>query len=317
MYDVTALGELLIDFTCVHNDKEGYPTMAAHPGGGPLNLLAALSKLGAKTALIAKVGEDAFGSLLRKTLKELGIDDKGVITDRSVFTTLAFVTLDETGDRGFSFARKPGSDTCLRYEEMDVSCIDAARAFHFSSLSLTHEPARTATQKAVAYAARRGKLIHFDPNLREPLWEDLEEAKNQILWGLQMADVVKISREEAEFLFGLSPKASAAHILEAYFPRLVFVTCGKDGVYYANRRCSGHTPGLSGIRTVDTTGAGDIFGGSALWQLLERDKAPEDLDREDLERITAFACAAAGLSTTLPGGAGSVPDRERIESCLR
>ena len=316
MYDVTALGELLIDFTCESTDSLGYPTMAAHPGGGPPNFLAALSKFGAKTALIAKVGADAFGNLLKKTLTQLGIDDGAVVSDDSVFTTLAFVTLDETGDREFSFARKPGSDTRLYFADVDLSYIDNAKAFHFSTLSLTHEPSRQTTYQVVDYAREKGKLIHFDPNLRKPLWDSLEDAKAQMLWGLSKADVVKISDEEAAFLFGLAPEESASYIL-AHFPvKLVFVTCGPNGVFFANAAGKGHTPALSGISVVDTTGAGDIFGGSTLWQLLQSEQDPSALTVEALSKITRFSCAAAGLSTTKQGGANSVPALEEVLAIL-
>ena len=179
--DVVALGELLIDFACVSTDAEGYPTMAAHPGGAPANFLAALAKFGAKTALLGKIGTDAFGKLLTGTLDAAGIETRGIIATDDVFTTLAFVTFDETGNREFSFSRKPGADTCLTFEELDLSLIDEAKVFHFGTLSLTDEPARTTTQKAVAYAKAAGKLITYDPNLRKPLWKSLDAAKEQIL----------------------------------------------------------------------------------------------------------------------------------------
>ena len=308
MIDVVALGELLIDFTCVGTDSDGYPTMAAHPGGAPANFLAALSRFGAKTALIGKVGNDAFGKQLITTLAQNGIGTRGLISADDVFTTLAFVTLDETGDRAFSFARKPGADTCLGTEEVDFSLIDEAKVFHFGTLSLTHEPSRSATCAAVTYARSAGKLITYDPNLRKPLWDDLEEAREQMLWGLQQADVVKISDEEVEFLFDMKPEEGAAYILETFGVRLVFVTCGSKGCYFRNRMAAGHVPALEGIRVLDTTGAGDIFGGSALWKLLQLDVPVEDCTEAQLREVTAFACAAAGLSTTKPGGISSVPD---------
>ena len=310
--DVVAIGELLIDFTFKSADKDGYPTMEAHPGGAPANFLAALNQYGYKTAMLGKVGNDTFGKLLLGTLEKAGIETKGMIVSGDVFTTLAFVTLDEQGDREFSFARKPGADTQIRFEELDLSIVDEAKVLHFGTLSLTDEPARTATYKLVEYAKNRGKLITYDPNLRKPLWKSMEEAKEQLLWGLQYADVVKISDEEVEFLFGLDPKAGAAHILENYPVKLVFVTCGADGCVFRNKTCSGHVPGLSGISVVDTTGAGDIFGGSAVSQLLKYEKAPEALNEEELRQIVRFACTAAGLSTTKPGGISSVPALETV-----
>ena len=312
MTDVVALGELLIDFTCVSADADGYPTMAAHPGGAPANFLAALAKFGARTALLGKVGTDAFGKLLTGTLEAAGIETRGLVAAEDVFTTLAFVTLDDTGNREFSFARKPGADTCLSFGEIDLSLIDEAKVFHFGTLSLTDEPARSATCEAVAYAKSRGKLITYDPNLRKPLWKDPEQAKEQLLWGLSQADVVKISDEEVEFLFGLGAEAGARHILEHYGVKLVFVTCGADGCFFKNAVAEGHVPSLSGIEVIDTTGAGDIFGGSAVWKLLQLDKAPETLSGEELREIVTFACTAAGLSTTRPGGISSVPECKEV-----
>ena len=310
--DVVALGELLIDFTCVETDNDGYPTMAAHPGGAPANFLAALSKFGAKTALLGKVGNDTFGKLLTGTLQNAGICTDGLVMADDVFTTLAFVTLDETGNREFAFSRKPGADTCLTFEEVDLSLIDKAKVFHFGTLSLTDEPARTATQKAVAYAKAQGKLITYDPNLRKPLWKDPAVCKEQLLWGLTQADVVKISDEEVEYLFGLGVEDGADHILANYPVKLVFVTCGKDGCYFKNAVASGHVPSLSGITVKDTTGAGDIFGGSVVWQLLQLGKAPQTLSAEELTKAVTFACTAAGLSTTKSGGISSVPEYEEV-----
>lgn len=313
MIDVVALGELLIDFTCVSTDADGYPTMAAHPGGAPANFLAALSKFGAKTALLGKVGTDAFGKMLTSTLKQAGIETRGLAAADDVFTTLAFVTLDETGNRAFSFSRKPGADTCLTFDELDLSLIDEAKVFHFGTLSLTDEPARTTTQKAVAYARSKGKLITYDPNLRKPLWKSLDTAKEQLIWGLGQADVVKISDEEVEFLFGLGVQDGASYILGT-FPnvKLVFVTCGPDGCWFQNSVACGHVGSLRDIHVVDTTGAGDIFGGSAVYQLLQTGKAPETLNEQELRNVVSFACTSAGLSTTKPGGISSVPERQDV-----
>ena len=316
MYDVIALGELLIDFTCKSTDADGYPTMEAHPGGAPANFLAALAKYGFRTAMLGKVGNDAFGKLLLTTLKNAGIDTDGMIVDESVFTTLAFVTLDETGDREFSFARKPGADTQLRFEELDLSLLDKAKVLHFGTLSLTGEPARSTTYQVVEYAKSKGKLITFDPNLRKPLWDCLSNAKEQMLWGLKQADVVKISDEEVDFLFGLTPQEGAAYILKEFGVKLVFVTCGADGCYFSNGSASGHVPGLSNIQVKDTTGAGDIFGGSVVSRLLALGEAPENLNEEQLRNAVRFACTAAGLSTTRPGGISSVPALKEVQKLL-
>ena len=316
MYDVVAMGELLIDFTCVRKDGEGYPTMAAHPGGAPANFLAALAKFGTSAALLGKVGNDAFGKLLVGTLDQAGIGTSGIIMADDVFTTLAFVTLDETGNREFSFSRKPGADTCLSYDELNMELIDGAKVFHFGTLSLTDEPARTTTYKAVEYAKSAGKLITYDPNLRKPLWKDLEEAKKQLIWGMSKADVVKISDEEVGFLWGLGVEEGADYILKNFDVKLVFVTCGADGCYFKNAVASGKVPSLSDIKVVDTTGAGDIFGGSAVYKLLQTGKTPETLTEEELREIVTFACTSAGLSTTKPGGISSVPEYDQVNGRL-
>jgi len=263
------------------------------------------------------VGDDAFGHLLLGTLARAGIDVGGLRLAEEVFTTLAFVTLDSRGERSFSFARKPGADTCLRPEEVDLTMIDRTAVFHFGTLSLTHEPARAATVMAVERAKSGGKMISFDPNLRLPLWEDPDEAKRQMLWGLSQADVVKISREEMEFLFGLEPAAGARRILSEYGVKLVYVTCGGDGCWFDNGSARGVVPALEGLHTVDTTGAGDIFGGSAMWRLLKTGKKPEKLTEGELREITAFACAAAGLSTEKMGGISGAPDYEQVVERLK
>lgn len=310
--DVVALGELLIDFTCVSTDADGYPTMAAHPGGAPANFLAALAKFGAKTALMGKIGSDAFGKMLTATIRNAGIETSGLIETDDVFSTLAFVTLDATGDREFSFARKPGADTCITFEELDLSLIDRAKVFHFGTLSLTDEPARSATYRAVEYAKSKGKLITYDPNLRKPLWKDLDTCREQMLWGLAQADVVKISDEEVEFLFGSGVEDGAEHILKNYGVKLVFVTCGAEGCFFKNAKTEGKIPALSGVQVIDTTGAGDIFGGSAVWKLLQSGKLPEELGFDELSEIVGFACTAAGLSTTKNGGISSVPEYAEV-----
>ena len=204
MYDAVAIGELLIDFMVERQLDDGYPVMAARPGGAPANFLAALSKFGRKTGMISKVGDDALGRRLVATAEEVGIDTRGIVVSGDVFTTLAFVTRDRQGEREFSFARKPGADTTLSASEVDFSLIDETRVLHFGTVGMTDEPSRTAHRDAVVYASEKGKLITFDPNLRRPLWRSLDDAREQMLWGFDYADVVKVSDSEIAFLFGCS-----------------------------------------------------------------------------------------------------------------
>ena len=311
MYDVVALGELLIDFASRSVDDAGYPTMAANPGGAPGNFLAALNAYGAKTAFLGKVGDDAFGHLLLGTMKQAGIETKGIVVDPDVFTTLAFVTFDDQGDRSFSFARKPGADTQLRWEEVDTSVIDGAKVFHFGTLSLTDEPCRTTTRKAVAYAKQQGKLITYDPNLRKPLWRSEAEDREQILWGLYQADAVKISDEEVEFLWNCSPEEGAEKLLAEFGVSLAMVTLGPEGCLMRTRTASSRIPGPV-VKPIDTTGAGDIFGGSAVSRLLELGKNIADLTEEDLNYIGCFAVTAASLSTEHPGGIPSIQEKTAV-----
>lgn len=312
MKDVVALGELLIDFAPVSADEAGYPTLKAQPGGAPGNFLAALQAYGCATALLGKVGDDGFGVLLRRTLEERGIETSGVLVDPGVFTTMAFVTLDAEGNRSFSFARKPGADTCLREDELDFSLIDECKVFHFGTLSLTEEPARSATAAAVKYAKKQGKLISFDPNLRKPLWPSDAAAKEQIEWGLRKADIVKISDEEIEFLWGLSPEDGAKKLLSEYGVQLVYATLGPKGCYTANGQASVKVASPSGLHVVDTTGAGDIFGGSAMSRFLRLGKAPGELSADELFAVTRFACCAASLSTQTHGGINSIVPEQRV-----
>ncbi len=310
-YDVVALGELLIDFASQSKDAAGYPTMKANPGGAPGNFLAALTKYGAKTAFLGKVGDDAFGQLLLKTVSEAGIETKGIVVDPDVFTTLAFVTFDETGDRSFSFARKPGADTCLRFDEIDLSLIDESQIFHFGTLSLTDEPVRSATQQAVSYAKEKGKIITYDPNLRKPLWKTEEEAKEQILWGLQQADFVKISDEEIEFLWDCGIEEAADKLFNEYGIKLALLTCGAKGAFLKNKTASAFAE-CPKVNPVDTTGAGDICGGSAVTKLLRLNKDFETLTEAELYDVVHFAVTAASLSTEKTGGIPSIPEENEV-----
>ena len=313
MYDVIALGELLIDFAPKSVNESGYPVLAANPGGAPGNFLAALTKYGRSTAMIGKVGDDMFGRLLLNTLREAGIETKGILIDNKVFTTLAFVSLDASGNRDFSFARKPGADTCLTPDEIDEALIADAKVLHFGTLSLTDEPAASATRKAIGLAKARGLLVSLDPNLRKPLWKHEEDAKAAIEWSLRQADIVKISDEELEWLWGISPEEGAQKLLNEYGVSLVYATLGPKGCYAVTRNQRITVPGPSGIHVVDTTGAGDIFGGSAMSQFLKYQKAPSDLTEEELRQIVRFACTAASLSTQKHGGITSVPELSDVE----
>ena len=316
MFKAIASGELLIDFNTVATDEMGYPTLEGHPGGATINCLATLRKFGAEAAFIGKAGNDAFGKMLQHTISHFGIDTVNVLLSDEAFTTLAFVTLDETGDREFSFARKPGADLLLRFDEVDLSVFEGADVFHFGTVSMTEEPSRSTTKQLVEYARSKGILIGYDPNLRRNLWANLDDAHEQMLWGLSKADIVKISDEEIEFLFGLSPEEGAKKILDTYPVQLVYATCGAKGSYYFTRNVCGFMPAMTGLNVIDTCGAGDIFGGSAMFRFLQHGKPASELTKEDLDDITRFATVSAGLSTQKHGGISSIPDLSDVLAAL-
>jgi fructokinase len=238
------------------------------------------------------------------------------LKDENQFTTMAFVSLDASGNRDFSFARKPGADTCLTPDEIDESLIADAKVFHFGTLSLTDEPAASATRKAIELAKAHGLLISLDPNLRKPLWKNEADAKAAMEWSLKQADIVKISDEEIEFLWGLTPEEGGKKLLNEYGVSLAYITLGPKGCYAvtASHQITVNSP--SGIQVIDTTGAGDIFGGSAMSQFLQYKKSPSDLTEEELTRIVRFACTAASLSTQKHGGITSVPEYSEVEQRL-
>ncbi len=314
-YDVTALGELLIDFTYTGESEQGNSLLEANPGGAPCNVLALLNKCGRTTNFIGKVGKDQFGYLLRDTLEELKIGTDGLCFDEEVKTTLAFVKTFENGDRDFAFYRNPGADMMLTEDEVDEEQIKNSRIFHFGTLSMTHEGVCAATEKAVNVAKENGVLISFDPNLRIPLWKDLSVAKEKMEYGLSKCDVCKISEEEVEFLTGEKDIEKGAAILREKFPVKLFqVTAGAEGSYAFYKDMMVYKPSFKLGGTIETTGAGDTFCGSILYGLLYRDI--DSLTKEDLEQMLIFANAAAYLVTTRKGAIRSMPETDDVHKII-
>lgn len=315
MSDITAIGELLIDFTPSGKNEWGVQLFAENPGGAPANVLAMAARLGGKTAFIGKVGRDAFGDFLRGVLVQNGIDSSGLVADGSVPTTLAFVQLDENGDRSFTFYRNPGADRMLSAQEIKPALIDDCRVFHFGSVSLTHEPSRSATFYAAQYAKEQGKLVSFDPNYRAMLWDSEEEALEQIKKGIAIADVLKVSEEEAQLITGEKDPAGASQKLLSMGPALVLVSLGELGAYYRNHACSGYVSSYQ-VNTVDTTGAGDAFVGAFLWKVCGMMKEElKFMPDVELRQIISFANAAGALTTTGSGAIPAMPNMEQIRQC--
>lgn len=315
VYDVTAMGEMLIDFTMNGTSEQGNNMFEACPGGAPCNVLAMLNKLGRRTAFIGKVGSDQFGRLLKSTIEEIGIETKGLVFDREINTTLAFVHTFPDGDREFSFYRKPGADMMLSECEVDYDMIRKSRVFHFGTLSMTDEPVKTATKKALETAREAGCMITFDPNLREPLWKSLEDARAAMEYGFQYCDMLKISDNEIQFITGREDYDEGIRFLqEKYQIPVIFLTMGKEGsrAYYKDFRVE--RAGFC-VKAIETTGAGDTFCGCAIHGLLKY--GVDHLTEKALEEILTYANAGAALITLKKGAIRSMPEPSQIEEMIK
>jgi fructokinase len=315
MIDVTAIGELLIDFTPAGLSPQGRSCFEQNPGGAPANVLACLCKLGHTAALIGKVGNDLFGRALKAELEQAGVATQGLVLSDACHTTLAFVHLDANGDRSFTFYRNPGADVLLETAELSYNLIDDCRIFHFGSVSLTADPARQATLAAVRYAAEQGKFVSFDPNLRLMLWPGEDQARAAILQAMPLADLVKISEEELWFLTGERDiSRGAAILLEQFSLQIVLVTLGPRGAYARTRSGDAWSPAYD-VATIDTTGAGDAFTGAFLHQLLLDGRPAAALRESDLAAFLSFANAAGSLATIRRGAIPALPSLAEIEAC--
>lgn len=315
-YDVIALGELLIDFTQNGLSEQGNGLFEANPGGAPCNVLSMLNNLGKKTSFIGKVGNDQFGKTLKKALEELGIGTENLLMDNEVHTTLALVHTFADGDRDFSFYRNPGADMMLTVDELNLDLVRDTRIFHFGTLSMTHDGIRATTKKAVETAKEAGALISFDPNLREPLWDSLDNAKEQVRWGLGKCDVLKISDNEIQWLTGEEDFTAGVKKIREEFPiPLILVSMGRDGsrAYYGDHYVE-VAPFLQ-KNTIETTGAGDTFCACVLNYVLEHDL--EALTDEQLKEMLTFANAAASIITTRKGALRVMPTREEVLDFLK
>lgn len=315
-YDVTALGELLIDFTENGTSAQGNPILEVNPGGAPCNVLAMLTKLGMKTAFIGKIGKDMFGTQLETALKEVGIDTKGLKKDEKVHTTLAFVHTMEDGDREFSFYRNPGADMMLAADELAEDIITDTKIFHYGSLSMTDEPCRTATKEAIRMAEEAGAILSFDPNLREPLWESLEDAREQIVYGLEHCRILKISDNEIQWLTGKEDfDEGIAVIQEKYQIPLILLSMGKEGSRAYTKDLRVERASFRQENTIETTGAGDTFCACVLYYVLSH--GWKEYSEEELGEMLTFANAAASIITTRKGALRVMPVKEEVEKLVK
>ncbi|MCI8386835.1 MAG: carbohydrate kinase [Clostridiales bacterium] len=315
-FDVCALGELLIDFTENGISNQGNPIMEANPGGAPCNVLAMLNKQGYKTAFIGKVGDDIFGRQLRKTIEDIGINSDGLITDKFVNTTLAFVHTLKDGDREFSFYRNPGADMMLSEDDVDENIIKNSRIFHYGSLSMTSEICEAATKKAIKIAEDEGNIISFDPNLRESLWDDLDKAHEKIEYGLSHCDILKISDNEILWFTGENDFDKAIEWIKKKYNNIsmILLSLGKNGSRAYSRSNCAYSQ-IFPSNTIETTGAGDTFFGAILGKVLSW--GIKDYSSEELTEMLTFANAAAALITERKGALKVMPEMEEIEELIR
>lgn len=316
MFDVTALGEILIDFTPCGKSAAGQRIFEQNPGGAPANVLTCLSKCGKKTAFIGKVGKDMHGAFLKSVLEENDICTDGLLEDENVFTTLAFVALSDSGERSFSFARKPGADTCLTKEEIRKDLIANSKVFHIGSLSLTSEPVKSATFYALELAKEYGCIISYDPNYRAPLWDSREKAIEGMRSVLSYVDVMKISDEETELLTGISDPEMAAKKLIGNGISIVAVTLGADGALICTKEGCEHVKGYQ-VRIVDTTGAGDSFWGGFLMQLLDSGKMPCEVSLKEAAAFADYGNAVASLCVEKRGAIPAMPTKAEVEKRMK
>ncbi len=319
MLDVTALGEILIDFTPDGKKDNGNICFERNPGGAPANVLAAVSRLGGKTAFIGKVGEDIFGNYLVNVLEQHGINTEGIKTTSEAKTTLAFVQLDENGDRSFSFYRNPGADTMLEKSDVNYRLIEQSKIFHFGSLTLTDEPSRSSTVAALEHAKKSGCIISYDPNLRPALWKNAEEAKSQIISVLSDVDILKISEDELEFITGTKALETGSNELrKRYNIKLVLITRGANGCYFRLGNETGDVPTFNQVKTIDTTGAGDAFLGGFLYSVLSNKfSSIKQLCKVNTIEMVRFSNAVASICTSRRGAIPAMPRLDEVMKLLK
>lgn len=316
-YDVVALGELLIDFTQTGKSEQGNPLFEANPGGAPCNVLSMLNNLGRKTAFIGKVGNDRFGLLLKETLNEIGIGTQNLLLDDTIPTTLAFVHTLEGGERDFSFYRNPGADMMLRAGEIKEEILNDTKIFHFGTLSMTHETVLEATKKALELAKKAGALISFDPNLRNPLWDSQERAREAVRLGLSYCHILKISDNEIRWFTGEEDyTAGVGKILKEFPIPLILVSMGKEGSRAYVGSDYVEVPSFLSEKTIETTGAGDTFCACVLNSVLEHGLEGV-CTGEKREEMLTFANAAASIITTRRGALRVMPRRKEVEELVR
>ena len=314
--DFLSVGEVLMDMTPVETTS-GERAFLPKVGGAPVNAACAAARLGASAAFVGRAGADAFGDQIQRVLQQTGLDTSLLQRDTDRGTTLAFVHLGEGGERSFSFYRKGLADTCLEATEEALAAAGNARLLHFGSVALAEELEKSAVLRLVDQARSAGRWVSYDPNLRPDLWADPSVMKDTVLSTLHLADILKLSDDEAELLLGIShPEKAAKQLREQYGAEVSFVTCGRAGAWGCTEAGTAFAPALA-VDSVDTTGAGDCFMGAACFRLLKRREGLRDIGREELEDILRFACAAGSIATTRRGAIDALPTLGEVAASLK
>lgn len=315
MCDFLSLGELLIDFTPSNLSTKDRYLFERNPGGAPANVAVQLSILGVSSGFIGKVGNDDFGRFLKNTLDSFNVSTEGLILDDDFLTTLAFVHLDKSGDRSFTFYRNPGADTQLRYQEVDFDLINKCKILHFGSLSLSAEPIRTTTIKILEYAKSTGKIISYDPNWRPPLWPSREDGVEGMKLGLKYCDIIKVSNDELMMTTGCENYEAGISKLLNMGIQIVLVTLGPNGCYVGSRDGIAHLNTYD-VNIVDTTGSGDSFLGSFLYKVISNHKQLKEISFNKLMEYADFSNAAGALCASKTGSIPSLPNIDAIHKCI-
>ena len=309
MQGVITLGEALIDFTPLDDQNMDF---RKNPGGAPANVAVALSRLGVDVSFVGKIGDDVLGNFLADKLQSEKVNIDNLILTEEAKTAITFVTLDEDGDRSFDFYIDPSADRFLRADEIDQKLFEENKIYHFGSISLIDEPARSATKKAIELANQNEMLVSYDPNLREMLWDSLAEAKEMILSVMDQVDIVKVSEEELEFLTGEKDiKKGAAELKAEYKIPVLFITCGSEGSYYYLDEL-GFVDAFK-VDAVDTTGAGDAFMSGVLYNFNQADLSLAEIDNEFLEKTLKFANYSGSLAASASGAMAALPTLEEVQ----
>jgi fructokinase len=309
MQGVITLGEALIDFTPLDDQNRDF---RKNPGGAPANVAVALSRLGIDVSFVGKVGDDVLGNFLAKKLEAEKVNIDNLILTNEAKTAITFVTLDEEGDRSFDFYIDPSADRFLRADEIDAELFEENKIYHFGSISLIDEPARSATKQGIELARQNEMLISYDPNLREMLWDSLPKAKEIILSVMDEVDIVKVSEEELEFLTGEEDIKKGAEKLKAeYKIPILFITCGSKGAYYFLNDL-GFVEAFE-VDAVDTTGAGDAFMSGVLYNFNQANLTLAEIDNKFLEKTLKFANYSGSLAASTTGAMAALPTLAEVQ----